>query len=304
MARVRKCRICGHVFNDGEDMLVIPCNGTNANGGKQWVCEKHGKMLGYHDDYAKSIIDIIKAKFEETSENILVAPELEFNYYEHTPEVNGIEMEHDQINAYLSYLFGGVVTYDGTVSGELNVPPVRSLRGFRDRLGQAMQVVDMTAPNCGAHVNISIADWQSDYIWDYDKVDNIFHHVATSLSVCNMENEVRSVFGRYFGRYCEFTSSEFVHGSWLNIKSNECCLEFRLAHVESVEQYMRCLDLCKRWALRVNDCLKGDTTITDTVKFMIKDLKKAAKGALAVDNRAYIVGTDRTRNQRLVSKRG
>lgn len=304
MARIRKCRICDHVFNDGEEMLEIPCNGTNANGGKQWVCAKHGEQFYYHDDRVKDIVSITKAKFEETNENILIAPELEFNYYHYMPEINGIMMGFDQIHAYLSYLFGGVVTNDSTVSGELNVPPVRSLRGFRDRLGQAMQVVDMTGNNCGAHINVSIADWQEDYVWDYDKIDNIFHHVAISLSVHNAENAIKTVFGRYFGRYCEFASSEFIHGKWLNIRSNEHCLEFRLAHVESVEQYMRCLDLCKRWALRVNDCLKGDTTITDTVKFMIKDLKKAAKCALAVDNRAYIVGTDRTRNQRLVSKRG
>lgn len=296
MSKVRKCRICGAILDDDANVLKIPCNQTGANGGVQWVCYQHGVRKSWHDT---SVTDLAYAQFKDTNEHIRIAPELEFNY-KTLPTVNGLTLYEEEINAYLSYLFNGEVTSDCTVDGELNVPPVRSLRGFRDRLGQALQVVDMNSFNCGAHINISCSNWTNDNFNVFD-IQDIFTSMLDYLM--NHTPETENIFGRTFNKYCK-CDNEFGHYSWLNIRDcNESpYLEFRLPHVKTVEQYMTCLDLIKRWALTLNERLKLNLTRADTLKQMQKDFDKAAKSKLAVCNRSKIVGNDRTRNQHLIKK--
>lgn len=294
MARKRVCPICGIYLNAWDAIIEIPVTTANANGGRKWIHAHHADQHRYHAPEVEENIAPSRAFFEATSEDILIAPELEFMYLP-SPMIHGMALNTQQVRGYAAYLFNGYCTEDCTVDVELNMPPVRSLRGFRDRLGQLSEVVDMTSPRCGAHIHASVKEWE------YSRPINpvLCRDLFSPLGRYLMENEedcVR-VFGRTSTTYAYIDDySSYTHGNWINGEASTN-IEYRLPHFVSVEQYMLCLDVCKRFTLAVNDYLSDKETLTDTQQIIINIFKKAAKGTLAVSNRAKKMDNTRKKNQ-------
>jgi len=119
----------------------------------------------------------------------------------------------------------------------------------------------MTSNWSGQHINISKLSWDKEtgnLILDYAKL--IFTPLAMYLS--SHLSECEQVFGRKFKSYCEFSTTHFHHGDWLNIRVNssrdESCLEFRLAKFQNVNQYFFLLNFCR-------DCMElVDQLISDS----------------------------------------
>ena len=294
MARTRVCPICKTAINAWEACIEIPVTTANANGGRKWIHTRHADVACYHAQEVKENIAPSKALFESTAEDILIAPELEFMYKPHA-QVGGMVLDNRQVRGYAAYLFSGYCTHDSTVDVELNVPPVRSLRGFRDRLGQLSQVVNMTDNHCGAHIHASVASWVYTQPITRSLCADMFNPLREYL--LSHEADCIKVFGRGSSSYADIQGCiSYIHGDWINGETASN-IEYRLPHFVSVDQYMLCLDMCKRFTLIVNDYLNNVLTLTDARNAIVNTFKKAANGTLAVSKRAKQMDTTRKKNQ-------
>jgi len=276
------CRKCGKQITGtkGIDYIAIPTKGC---GETRYTCNEcaNNDTRNGSSSYNDEVDNLIGL---ETKSKMQIAVEWECAYKYNGTNVNGVHLEtQEEINAYMASQYHLLPTHDCTVDCEYKEERRTSLHGYKNRIQGISEIVDLTASNCGHHINISRTTW-----------DNRFARILKAnseklfapLSYYMKENRylTERVFGRYFTNYAEFTSISFTHGYWLNIRNdtfkNECCLEFRLAKFNNVNQYFYLMNMCKEIMLLVDQFCKDDyfNDIDETANELIELFKKYATG--------------------------
>ena len=212
-----KCKCCGERItnNDFVQTFTKSC-------GVAYVCKDCIKHRAYGSDITgRKLID-----GKLTSGNYRFAIELEANYY------TGSDIQ--EIDAYLAAQWGLQPSEDCTVDVEYHMTNKVNFHGLKDFLQDIGETVDMSANNCGQHINISKLDWTM------QNMDEIRQNANALFGELMQEMKMDIVgttqlFGRYFTHYAS-CDNYFQHGSWLNL-DNPYHIEFRLPHYQNANQF-------------------------------------------------------------------
>lgn len=226
-----KCKICGEPItqNDFVNDNVVSTHGSCLGGviyGHKNCCQKRS----YNYEH------LVRNK-KQTYTGVQFGTEIEVN--------NRTTLEQ---RLYLYACYGLVCTSDCTVSEEFKSGINQGLHGIKKYFEGIEKVIDIAeGENCGTHVNISLAKWNSN---DLDKIqwhrEELFSPLARAMKDLTEEKRIE-IFGRDFGEYRRYTEYCFEHGYWLQIKSN--CLEFRISRYKNAIQYSHLImlyaEMCK-----------------------------------------------------------
>lgn len=226
-----KCKICGAPItqNDFENNNVVSTHGGCLGGiiyGHKECCQK--RPYSYEH--------LVRNK-KVTYSGVQFGVELEVN--------NRTTLEQ---RLYLYACYGLVCTNDCTVTEEFKSGINQGLHGVKKYFEGIEKVIDIAeGDNCGSHINISLAKWNTD---DLDKIqwrsELLFAPLARAIKDL-AEAKRTEIFGRDFGEHRRYSEGYFEHGFWLQIKSN--CLEFRISRYRNAIQYSHLImlyaEMCK-----------------------------------------------------------
>lgn len=253
-----KCKCCGKKITDGNYIQTY-----TKSCGVAYVCKDCIKHRSYGSDLVgRKLID-----GKLTSGNYRFAIELEANYFAGT--------NIQAIDAYLAAQWGLQPSQDCTVDVEYHMTNKVNFHGLKDFLQDIGEIVDMSASNCGQHINISKLDWT---MQDMDKIRQNARELFNPLAD-EMKNDVigtTQIFGRYFTHYAS-CDNYFQHGSWLNL-DNPYHIEFRLPHYQNANQFFYCANFCRACVDILDKWLHGYYTTTKASQNMTKEFRKYVAG--------------------------
>lgn len=247
--RHAKCAVCNQTIANGEMVWLVPNPAKGANGGVAYVHDEHTVLNGYGSETA--FTDPANYRGNIKKDGLLYGIELEVCARTDYPIwVDGVEIEcAKHALAYIAMVWNLRWTSDPTVYAEGNMPPDTTMSGWRDRVAHTLQVLAPNHSRAGAHLTVGYAVNRG-YIpnFDYDSAKTLLSYFASEILASETDETIKSVFGRSFTNYAEYTDDAFEHGYWANIRGNGS-IEFRLCHIDNIEQWMRgatfCAEFCK-----------------------------------------------------------
>lgn len=225
-----KCKCCGAILEGeiGYDYFRTHTKTCSV----AYVCRDCITHRSYGSDITNKAI--VAGKL--TSGKYRFAIELEANYFDNRyPAVN-------KTDTYLAAQWGLQPSKDCTVGVEYHMTNKVNFHGLKDFLEDVSKNVEMDAPNCGHHINISKITWTAhdmDMIRQFER--ELFDPFMVYLK--SHRQDTINLFGRFFGDWAD-ADRYYVHGSWLNL-DNTYHMEFRLPHFSSVNQFFYCCNFCR-----------------------------------------------------------
>lgn len=243
-----KCKICGEPItqNDFENDNVVSTHGGCLGGiiyGHKNCCQKRSYSYEH----------LVRNK-KATYTGVQFGVELEVN--------NRTTLEQ---RLYLYACYGLVCTSDCTVSEEFKSGINQGLHGIKKYFEGIEKVIDINeGENCGSHINISLAKWDSNDLTHIQLHDTeLFTPLARAMKDLTEEKRIE-IFGRDFGEYRRYTEYNFDHGFWLQIKRN--CLEFRISRYKNATQYSHLIMLYAEMCKAIDTIYLKDPVYENAVK--------------------------------------
>lgn len=177
------------------------------------------------------------------------------------------------------------------------MPPETKMNGWRDRIARTLWVLAPNHASAGAHLTIGWAV-SRDLIpnFGYNATRCMLSYFASEILANETDNTIKSVFGRSFTNYAEYTDESFEHGYWANIRGNGS-IEFRLCHIDNVEQWMRGATFCAEFCKIIKALDKDELSISKAFQKVDKLWNKTVNRKLAVEtNSKYGNELDRKRD--------
>lgn len=253
-----KCKCCGKVITNNNYNQT-----TTKSCSVAYVCNS----CIHHRSYGSDLVGRKLIDGKLTAGKYRFAIELEANYFAGT--------NIREIDAYLAAQWGLQPSEDCTVDVEYHMTNKVNFHGLKDFLQDIGEKVNMSADNCGQHINISKLDWT---MQNMDKIRQNANSLFSNLAK-KMKSDVlgtTQLFGRYFTPYASY-DSYFEHGSWLNL-DNSYHIEFRLPHYQNANQFFNCANFCRDVIDILDKWLKHKYTTEKASKNMVREFEKYVNG--------------------------
>jgi hypothetical protein len=257
-----RCGICGEFISDPCDCIRVPSLHQS-----ECFAHVHCAELYKFGGYSKRI-DSLKTSYtgetRETKSAFKYAVEYEANFrmLSDIPEVNGFSFTSEtEVSAFIACNYVFVPTSDITVDVEFKERPAYNFHGLETKLRNMDKYIDMTAENCGQHINISgnSPEWYSPE--SKTKLSNSMLWRPLVMTLRDNTEATKRLFGRTFSEYSEYSETEFKHGKWLNIRNESAelgtCLEFRIAKFQTPTQFFILVNMCRDFEAIADKVLKG-----------------------------------------------
>lgn len=276
-AKVRggtKCKCCGREFATHERLRPIKTHTKTC--AVAYVCNECVTHMRYGADLTNKAI--IGGKL--TSGNYRFAVEIEAMYRDE----NILETD-----AFLAANYGIQPSQDSTVDVEYHMVNRVSFHGLKDFMQGINEVVELTAEECGHHINISKNSWTAGDMGAIRRNGiKLFRELASYMETHN-EDTVR-LFGRGFNPWCT-NNNYYMHGSWLNL-DNTFHMEFRLPHYSDANQFFYCTMFCRDIVDIVDKWLNDEISTQKASNIMVK------KFITYADNKAACQRAERNKKER------
>lgn len=291
------CPVCNQRIENDEPVWRVPNSAKNANGGVAYVHADHTDPERYHG--VADFTNPANYRGNLGKDGLLFGIELEVCARTDYPiMVDGVEIEcPDHALAYIASIWQLRWTNDITVYAEGNMPPETKMNGWRDRIARTLWVLAPNHASAGAHLTIGWAV-SRDFIpnFGYNAARCMLSYFASEILANETDNTIKSVFGRSFTHYAEYTDESFEHGYWANIRGNGS-IEFRLCHIDNVEQWMRGATFCAEFCKIIKALDKDELSISKAFQKVDKLWNKTINRKLAVEtNSKYGNELDRKRD--------
>ena len=274
------CPVCKRKIENGDLVWRVPNAAKNANGGVAYVHADHTDPARYHG--VEDFTNPANYRGNLGKDGLLFGIELEVCARNDYPiMVDGVEIEcADHALAYIASIWQLQWTHDITVYAEGNMPPDTKMNGWRDRIARTLWVLAPNHASAGAHLTIGWAVSRNLIPnFGYNASRCMLSYFASEILANETDSTRKSVFGRTFTGY----------GS----------IEFRLCHIDNIEQWMRGATFCAEFCKIIKALDKDELSFSKACDKVEKLWHKTVSRKLAVEtNSKYGNELDRKRNNK------
>lgn len=225
--RVRKpakCAICNRTLQDGSMVYTVPCATKNANGGRAYVCHKHGTPAKRRYNDAVGISGNVKKG--GLLYNIQLTVTAKSGGYPITVDGVSIDSKENTL-AYIANVWGGEFITDKQTT--LEMPDNTTLSGWRDNLARTLSVL-----------GVRFAPFTVKSVHGLDTDLTVILEYTTDILENADSATITDIFGKGFRKSAKLGTDFSDSKNWAVI--NNDTVKFNLAYAGTISQYMRGID--------------------------------------------------------------
>ena len=219
-----KCVICGRTLQDEDTVFTIPCPTKNANGGRAYVCCKHGTPEKRRYNDVAGISGNVKK--DGLLYNVRLTVTAKPDGYPVTVDNINVDSKENAL-AYIASVWNGAFVIDEQTV--LEMPDNTTLSGWRDNLARTLSVLG---------VRFAPFTVKSVYGLDAD-LTTVLEYVTDILEGADNAT-ITDIFGKGFRKSAKFGTEFSVPKNWAVISGDT--VQFNIAYTGTISQYMRCVD--------------------------------------------------------------